>query len=88
MGYRLDRELSLQEIYTNVTGLHEVCVWLGSQIGKPIGEPYVASAQLVLEQGISLADVKREVKTAIEGELAAIGDFTSRLVQGEPMLGD
>ena len=72
-----------QEIYTVVPGLHEVYVWLGSQIGKPIGEPMVTSAQLILLQGVALADVKQEVKRVIERELSTIDSFTMRLARGE-----
>jgi S-adenosylmethionine synthetase len=72
-----------EDIYLSVPGLHEVYVWLGSQIGKPIGEPLVASAQLVLLPGVALPDVRQEVKGVIEGELTAIDDFTGRLAMGE-----
>ncbi len=72
-----------EEIYLSVPGLDEVYVWLGSQIGKPIGEPLVASAQLVLLPGVALPDVGQEVKGVIEGELTTIDDFTKRLARGE-----
>jgi len=71
------------EIYLSVPGLDEVYVWLGSQIGKPIGEPLVASAQLVLLPGVALVDVRQEVKGVIEGELTTIDHFTGRLARGE-----
>ena len=72
-----------EEIYLSVPGLDEVYVWLGSQIGKPIGEPLVASAQLVLLPGVALVDVRQEVKGVIEGELTTIDHFTGRLARGE-----
>jgi len=72
-----------EEIYLSVSGLDEVYVWLGSQIGKPIGEPLVASAQLVLLPGVALVDVRQEVKGVIEGELTTIDHFTGRLARGE-----
>ena len=72
-----------EEIYLSVPGLDEVYVWLGSQIGKPIGEPLVASAQLVLLPGVALVDVRQEVKGVIEEELTTIDHFTGRLARGE-----
>jgi S-adenosylmethionine synthetase len=71
------------EIYASVPGLSEVYVWLCSQIGQPIDRPLVASAQLILQQGVRLADIRPAVDSTIEHELASIGDFTARLARGE-----
>jgi S-adenosylmethionine synthetase len=58
-------------------------MWLGSQIGKPIDQPQVAYARLILQRGVALSDVQLAVEAVIEGELAAIGGFTEQLVRGE-----
>jgi len=71
------------EIYASVPGLREVYVWLCSQIGRPINQPLIASAQLITQQGVTLADVQPAVESVIEHELATIGDFTARLARGE-----
>lgn len=71
------------EIYASVPGLREVYVWLCSQIGRPINRPLIASAQLITQQGVTLADVQPAVESVIEHELAMIGDFTARLARGE-----
>jgi len=71
------------EIYASVPGLREIYVWLCSQIGKPIDQPLIASAQLILQQGVTLADVKPAVESVVEHELATISDFTARLARGE-----
>jgi S-adenosylmethionine synthetase len=71
------------QIYASVPGLREVYVWLCSQIGQPIDQPMIASAQLVLQQGVALGDVKPAVKATIEHELTMIGDFTLKLARGE-----
>ena len=70
-------------VYKNVPGIAEVYIWLCSQIGKPIDRPLIASAQLVLEPGASLADVRGPVEEVIERELEGIYSFTKRLTQGE-----
>lgn len=36
------------DIYANVPGLHEVYVWLGSQIGNPLDQPLITSVQLLM----------------------------------------
>lgn len=71
------------EIYASVPGLREVYVWLCSQIGKPIDQPLIASAQLILQKGVALADVEPQVTYVIEHELAHIHEFTARLARGE-----
>ncbi len=71
------------EIYASVPGLREVYVWLCSQIGRPIDQPLIASAQLITQQGVALVDVKPAVESVIEHELAMMNDFTARLARGE-----
>jgi S-adenosylmethionine synthetase len=71
------------KIYTNISGLQEVYVWLCSQIGTPIDQPLIASAQLILQPGVALADIEPAVQDLIKQELVTIGDFTARLAQGE-----
>jgi S-adenosylmethionine synthetase len=71
------------EIHASVPGVREVIVWLGSQIGAPIDEPAIASAQLILEPGCALGDVQSEVDRVIRQGLATINDFTARLMRGE-----
>jgi S-adenosylmethionine synthetase len=71
------------EIYAGVPGLREVYIWLCSQIGKPIDQPLIASAQLILQPGVMLAEVEPAVKDMIEQELATMDKFTARLARGE-----
>jgi S-adenosylmethionine synthetase len=71
------------EIHKAVPGIAEVYVWLCSQIGHPIDNPLVASAQLVLEPNVELVDVQKPVTEVMERELAHIYSFTERLTRGE-----
>lgn len=71
------------EIYKKAPGIREVYVWLCSQIGRPIDEPLIASAQLTLDKGVSLASVRRDVEEIMAQELDNIYDFTARLARGE-----
>ncbi|MBS3909511.1 MAG: methionine adenosyltransferase [Actinobacteria bacterium] len=70
------------EIYNSVEGVREVYVWLCSQIGQPIDEPRVASAQLILEHGAAIDKIEPLVKGVIDLELANIGAFTTELAEG------
>lgn len=71
------------EIYASVPGLREVYVWLCSQIGQPINRPLIASAQVVLQRGVRIEDVRGAIQGVIEHELETIHDFTGRLARGE-----
>ncbi len=71
------------EIYEAVPGIREVSVWLCSQIGHPIDDPLIASAQLILDDEVSLESVRGDVEAVMERELANIYDFTARLTRGE-----
>ncbi len=71
------------EVYAAVPGVREVYIWLCSQIGHPIDQPLIASAQLVLKPGLALDDVRGEVTAIMDRELAGIYTYTKRLAKGE-----
>jgi len=58
------------EICANVPGLHEVYIWLCSQIGKPIDQPLIASAKLVLQHDVALVDLLSALKSVVAHGLA------------------
>jgi S-adenosylmethionine synthetase len=71
------------QVVERVPGLLEVYVWLCSQIGQPINAPLVAAAQVVLQHGVGLAEVRPSVEAIIEQELANVHGFGERLARGE-----
>lgn len=81
--YTLLSHQMADEIYRNVAGLREVYVWLCSQIGQPIDQPLVASAQVILQPGVSLTEVAPAVNHIMEERLSKIHAFTLRLARGE-----
>jgi S-adenosylmethionine synthetase len=72
-----------EDIYGEVAGVREVYVWLCSQIGRPIDEPLIASAQLSLAKGVSLNSIRGQIEGIMERELDDIYDFTAGLARGE-----
>ena len=72
-----------QEIYRSLEAVEEVYVWMCSQIGSRIDQPWFASASFVLKTDAVLADVKEPARDIIRKRLHDIGTFTSRLVRGE-----
>jgi S-adenosylmethionine synthetase len=71
------------EIYQQVPGLREVYVWLLSQIGRPINDPKVAAAQVVLQHGNDLESVRKEVREVLDLELGNINKFCMDLAKGK-----
>lgn len=71
------------KVYKEIPGIHEVYIWLCSQIGKPIDKPLIASAQLVLKPGVDIKNIKTNIESVIEEELKNIYKFTDELSQGK-----
>jgi S-adenosylmethionine synthetase len=78
----LSHEIAFR-IYREVEGIRAVTVWLCSQIGKPIDQPLIAEAQLILEPKVLLKNVRDSVVAVINRELDGIQSFTHRLSMGE-----
>mgnify|MGYP000263860124 CR=1 FL=1 len=71
-----------KRIYESVKGIKEVYVLLLSRIGTPIDRPQMASAQILLEKGTRLEDVKERAQEIIKKELEGIGRFCLELSKG------
>jgi S-adenosylmethionine synthetase len=71
------------QVVERVQGVAEAYVWLCSQIGQPIHAPWVAAAQVILQEGAGLPDVQPAIEAIIEQELAGIHDVAERLALGE-----
>jgi S-adenosylmethionine synthetase len=81
--YNLLAHQIANSIYHSVEGVEKIYVWLVSQIGRPLEQPWFASAQLALVPGAALADVRKPVIDIVQTELGCAGAFTARLVRGE-----
>jgi S-adenosylmethionine synthetase len=71
-----------RQIYKDVEGVEEVYVWLCSQIGKPIDQPKIAAAQMVLKKGASLTEISGEVNEIIDKSLDRINKLCMDLAYG------
>jgi S-adenosylmethionine synthetase len=69
-------------IYSQVPDVSEVYVWLLSEIGTPIDQPQIATAQLIMKKG-SLRNVEKEAAEIIEKELENIHAFSMELAAGK-----
>lgn len=70
-----------EEVHRKVPGIKEVYVWLLSQIGKPINEPKIVSAQLVVEPNTTMKEIDKPVKETIQAELDNLDVFCKELIE-------
>lgn len=72
-----------RHVYERVAGIKEIYVLLLGRIGEPVDRPAMAAAQVLLHDGHSLDEIRREVETIIAEGLTGMGDFCRRLALGE-----
>jgi len=81
--YNLLTHRIAEQVYEQVSGVEEVYIWLLSQIGKPIDQPAIASAQVVMKSGNSMENVRSDIKEVINSELENIDKFCMDLAHGK-----
>lgn len=72
-----------RKIYDRCPGLREVNVWMCSQIGRPLDEPWSMSVELALKSDATLSDFSDVVRDLVGQELNNIDCFTEQLIAGE-----
>ncbi len=81
--YNLLTHKIANSIYAQVSGIEEVYIWLLSQIGKPIDQPAIAAAQVVMKTGNSFEHVQGEIEEVVDSELENIDKFCRDLAYGK-----
>ncbi|MEM2211594.1 MAG: methionine adenosyltransferase [Nitrososphaerales archaeon] len=71
-----------KRIVDEVAGIKEVYVRLLSRIGAPIDQPQIASAAIIIEKGVSFSNIKSEVESILDDELAHITNLTPLIING------
>lgn len=80
--YNLLTHRIAEKVYENVPGLEEVYIWLLSQIGKPIDQPAIAAAQVVMKSGNDFEKVRKNIEEVVNEELENIDKFCMDLAYG------
>jgi len=70
------------QVFSTVNGIKETYIWLLSNIGQPINEPKVVSAQVILEDGVKLREVSSEIEDVIKHEFDHLDEFCMDLAYG------
>ena len=69
-------------IHRDAPGVVEVHVHVATRIGEPVDRPWVG-VQVMLEDGMALADAEPTIREKVEAELDHLPDFRARLGRGE-----
>jgi S-adenosylmethionine synthetase len=75
-----------QCVYEQVPEVAEVYIWLLSRIGRPIDQPAIAAAQVVMTGNNHIGEVRREINGVLDYELENINKFCMELAQGKVSL--
>ncbi len=69
-------------LYERLGGLEEATVWLCSQIGQPLDQPWSVAVEIVPAQGAAASDFEAAAKDLIAAELASLPALVERLIRG------
>jgi len=81
--YNLLTHRIANQVYEKVPGIEEVYIWLLSQIGKPVDQPAVAAAQILMKPNNPLEHVRKDIEEVMDYELENIDRFCEDLAYGK-----
>jgi len=73
--------LTAREIVKKLPSVRESYVRILSRIGKPIDQPLIASAAVVMEDGARLSTVRGDIESILDESLADIRNVTNLILQ-------
>ena len=72
-----------ERVVEEVPEVREVFIWLVSRIGKPVDQPDMAAAEVVMKRQGSFQDVKERVSDIINRELERMPQFIDKLIENK-----
>jgi S-adenosylmethionine synthetase len=81
--YNLLSTQMARDIVKQVPEVQDIYIRLLSQIGKPIDQPLVASAQIIPREGASFAKAKAEAEVVMDDWLSNVTKITEMVIRGE-----
>lgn len=72
-----------QDCVAEVDGIEEMYVRILSQIGYPVDQPHVASAQVLTKPGTTIKSIKPDIEGIIDGWLEKTTTITEKVIKGE-----
>jgi S-adenosylmethionine synthetase len=81
--YNLLSTQMAKDVVKAVPDVQDVYIKLLSQIGQPIDQPFVASAQIIPADGANFNSIKSEVEVVMDEWLADVTKITKMVINGE-----
>ncbi|WP_321429686.1 methionine adenosyltransferase [uncultured Methanolobus sp.] len=81
--YNLLSTQMAKDIVKDVPDVEDVYIKLLSQIGQPIDQPFVASAQIIPADGANFNSIKSEAESIMDEWLADVTRITKMVINGE-----
>lgn len=78
--------MAARRIVEEVKGVREAYVRVLSRIGRPIDEPQIASAALVLDNGTTMSAVRGDVESIMDESLSDIKRVTGLILRKKLIL--
>lgn len=72
-----------QDCVQRVDGIEEIYIRFLSQIGHPIDQPLIASAQVLPKKGFQVEEMERDIWELIDESLENITEITRKVINGE-----
>ncbi len=80
--YNVLAQVLAEDIYKKVQGLHDVTVWITSQIGRPISLPQAVVVEVTPSRGTALATLRPQIRREVQLAFAHIQPFCKALARG------
>lgn len=81
--YNLLAHQMAHRVCATVRGVEEATIWLCSQIGRRLDDPWSIAVSLVPAAGCELGELRQPVSQVIGNELQGMSSFVERLCRGE-----
>jgi S-adenosylmethionine synthetase len=81
--YNLLAQQMATHICESVTDVAEASVWLCSQIGRPLADPWSVAVEFIPRAGASIQQLAGAIEDIISGELSSLPQFVAELTRGE-----
>ncbi len=80
--YNVLSHVLAEDIHKRVQGLHDVTVWITSQIGRPISSPHAVIVEVTPANGTTLDAVRPQIRREVQLALSHIQSFCRALTRG------
>ncbi|MEQ8786797.1 MAG: methionine adenosyltransferase [Pirellulaceae bacterium] len=81
--YNLLARQMAERIWDSVEGVQQVYVWLCSQIGRPIDQPWLTTVEVALADDAVIDDMRQPIDDILHDELANVETLIRQLIRGE-----